>query len=226
MSKSKFDMIYESIMSELLCEEDEMFTIELDWADEEKSDSYKDKAKENSVEVVNVVEAKEDGKWPVVTFKGTKENLEKLAAGFYAKPDWITDDFLVFQYKYPKFIFSYESALYLLNLADSLPQTFEVTGPKNYRPFSPKENIAIIHTDYKKETYEFGIAEVETNLGNKVLAYNAEKTVCDLIRRSEKIDSEIYTKALYNYSKLKNKNPGWLIEYAKIMGIQKKCMTQ
>lgn len=151
-----------------------------------------------------------------------KKKLEKHAAGFYAKPDWITDDFLVFQYKYPKFIFSYESALYLLNLADSLPQTFEVTGPKNYRPFSPKENIAIIHTDYKKETYELGIAEVETNLGNKVLAYNAEKTVCDLIRRSEKIDSEIYTKALYNYSKLKNKNPSRLIEYAKIIGIQKK----
>lgn len=42
-----------------------------------------------------------------------KENLEKLAAGFYAKPDWIADDFLVFQYKYPKFIFSYESTLYL-----------------------------------------------------------------------------------------------------------------
>lgn len=82
MSKSKFDMIYESIMSELLCEEDEMFTIELDWADEEKSDSYKDKAKENSVEVVNVVEAKEDDKWPVVTFKGTKENLEKLIKSY------------------------------------------------------------------------------------------------------------------------------------------------
>lgn len=42
-----------------------------------------------------------------------KKKLEKLAAGFYAKSDWITDDFLVFQYKYPKFIFSYESALYL-----------------------------------------------------------------------------------------------------------------
>lgn len=42
-----------------------------------------------------------------------KKKLEKHAAGFYAKPDWIADDFLVFQYKYPKFIFSYESALYL-----------------------------------------------------------------------------------------------------------------
>ncbi len=151
-----------------------------------------------------------------------KERLEKLAAGFYAKPDWIPDDFLVFQYKYPKFIFSYESALYLLNLADSLPQTFEEKKKKNYRPFSPKENIAVIHTDYKKEIYELGIAEVETNLGNKVLAYNAEKTICDLIRRSERIDSEIYTKALYNYSKMKCRNPSQLIEYAKIMGIQKK----
>lgn len=151
-----------------------------------------------------------------------KEKLEKFAAGFYAKSDWITDDFLVFQYKYPKFIFSYESALYLLNLTDSLPQIFEVTGPKNYRPFSPKENIVIIHTDYKKETYELGISEIETNLGNKVFAYNAEKTICDLIRRSEKIDSEIYTKALYGYSKLKSRNPNQLIEYAKIMGIQKK----
>ncbi len=82
MKKSKFDMIYESVMSELLCEEDEMFTVELDWADEEKPDSYKDKAKENNVEVINVVEAKEDGKWPVVIFKGTKENLEKLVKGY------------------------------------------------------------------------------------------------------------------------------------------------
>ncbi len=151
-----------------------------------------------------------------------KEKLEKLAAGFYAKSDWFTDDFLVFQYKYPKFIFSYESALYLLNLTDTFPQTFEVTGPKNYRPFNPKENIAIIHTDYKKETYELGIVEIETNLGNKVFAYNAEKTICDLIRRSKKIDSEIYTKALHNYSKLKSRNQSRLIEYAKIMGIQKK----
>ena len=33
-------------------------------------------------EVLKVVEAKEDGKWPVVTFKGTKENLEKLIKSY------------------------------------------------------------------------------------------------------------------------------------------------
>lgn len=150
-----------------------------------------------------------------------KENLEKIAAGFYAKSDWMQDDFLVFQYKYPKFIFSYESALYLLSLTDNLPQTFEVTGPKNYRPFNPKENLAVVHTESKKKIYELGITKIETNLGNRVLSYNAEKTICDLIKRSDKIDAETYTKALHNYAK-QNHDSTKLLEYARIMKIEKK----
>lgn len=151
-----------------------------------------------------------------------KNNLEKLAPGFYAKTDWIPDDFFIFQYQYPKFIFSYESALYLLNLTDTLPQSFEVTGPKNYRPFNTKNSAVIVHTDYKKETYELGITQIKTNLGNNVQVYNAEKTICDLIRHFQKIDSENYTKSLHNYAKLKDKNISRLIEYSKIMGIEKK----
>lgn len=151
-----------------------------------------------------------------------KENLEKIAAGFYARQDWMQDDFLVFQYKYPKFIFSFQSALYLLNLTDNLPQNFEVTGPKNYRPFSPKENFAIIHTDYKPETYGLGITTIKTNLGNPVLGYDAEKTICDLVRHSDRIDAETYTKALHNYARLKNHDSLKLLEYAKIMKIEKK----
>ena len=151
-----------------------------------------------------------------------KNNLEKLAPGFYAKTDWIPDDFFIFQYQYPKFIFSYESALYLLNLTDTLSQSIEVTGPKNYRPFNTKNSAVIVHTDYKKETYELGITQIKTNLGNNVQVYNAEKTICDLIRHSQKIDSENYTKSLHNYAKLKDKNISRLIEYSKIMGIEKK----
>lgn len=67
-----------------------------------------------------------------------KENLKKIDKGFYAKKDWMIDDYFVFQYKYPKYIYSFESALYLLELTDTLPPDFEVTGPKNYRPFNPK----------------------------------------------------------------------------------------
>ena len=54
-----------------------IFVIELDWADKKSQISYK--AKEFGIEVVNVDEGK---KWPTITFKGTKENLEKLVKAY------------------------------------------------------------------------------------------------------------------------------------------------
>lgn len=56
-----------------------------------------------------------------------KNNLVKIDKGFFAAENWIQDDYFVFQYKYPKYIYSFESALYLLNLTDNLPAILEVT---------------------------------------------------------------------------------------------------
>lgn len=151
-----------------------------------------------------------------------REHLQKIDKGFYADENWFQDDFLIFQYKYPKFIYSYESALFLLDMTDNLPANFEVTGPKNYRPFNPKDSETIVHADTKEETYNLGIIDINTNLGNTVRSYNAEKTICDLIKRQDHIDSETFIKALRNYAKRSNKNTNRLMEYASIMGIAKK----
>lgn len=151
-----------------------------------------------------------------------KENLQKIDKGFYADGNWMQDDFLVFQYKYPKYVYSYESALFLLEMTDNLPANFEVTGPKNYRPFSPKDSDTVIHTDSSDETYNLGITEIKTNLGNTVRTYNAEKTICDLIKKQDHIDSETFIKALRGYSKRKDKDTNRLMEYAAAMGITKK----
>lgn len=79
MKKSKFDIVYESIMSKLTCEDaEELFTISVDWADEEKPESYNDSAKNFGVEVIDVKKPTEEGKWPTVSFKGTKDKLEAL----------------------------------------------------------------------------------------------------------------------------------------------------
>lgn len=151
-----------------------------------------------------------------------KEHLQKIDKGFYADEKWLWDDFLIFQYKYPKYIYSYESALFLLEMTDKLPANFEVTGPKNYRPFNPKDSETIIHADTKDETYKLGITEINTNLGNTVRTYNAEKTICDLIKRQVHIDSETFIKALHNYAKRSDRNTNRLMEYASIMRIAKK----
>lgn len=151
-----------------------------------------------------------------------KEHLQKIDKGFYADENWLQDDFLIFQYKYPKYIFSYESALFLLEMTDNLPANLEVTGPKNYRPFNPKDSETVVHADTNEETYNLGIIYINTNLGNTVRVYNAEKTICDLIKRQNHIDSETFIKALRNYAKRSDKNINRLMEYASIMGIAKK----
>ncbi|MGM9873345.1 MAG: abortive infection protein [Bacilli bacterium] len=154
-----------------------------------------------------------------------KNNLIKYGTGFYARNDWIKDDYLVFQYLYPKYIFSFFSAAYLHGLGDYNPPFLEVTGPKNYRPFPLPKNGIITHTDTLKETYNIGIIEVETIFGNKIKVYDIEKTVCDFIKYRKKIDSESFVKCLNLYKKRIDKNVNNLMKYAKIMGIEDKVFS-
>ena len=125
------------------------------------------------------------------------------------------------QYKYPKFIFSHVSALFLHGLTDQLPDYFEVTGPKNYRPFSQKPSV-IIHTDSHDESYRLGICEIKTSLGHLVECYDMERTLCDIIKNSRKIDAEIFGKALRLYAKSKDKNIRNLLHYAQVLKIENK----
>ena len=150
-----------------------------------------------------------------------EKGLVKTDKGFYAQEQWIRDDYLVFQYKYPKFIFSHVSALFLHGLTDRLPDYFEVTGPKNYRPFSPNPSVAI-HTDSRDETYRLGICKIKTSLGHLVECYDTERTICEIIKNSRKIDAEIYGKALRLYAKSKDKNTRNLLHYAQILKIENK----
>lgn len=150
-----------------------------------------------------------------------KQGLVKVDKGFYAQEQWIRDDYLIFQYKYPRFIFSYVSALFLHGLTDQLPDYFEVTGPKNYRPFSPNSSVTI-HTDSHEEIYKLGICKTKTSLGHLVECYDMERTICDIIKSSQKIDAEIYGKALRLYAKSKDKDIRKLLRYAQALKIESK----
>ena len=97
-----------------------------------------------------------------------KHSLTLVARGFYAIQDWIIDPYLVFQYTYPNFIFSFNSAIYLHGLGDNLPNYLEVTKPINYHPYTKRREDVIVHTDTVSSSYNLGIIEAITPLGNKV----------------------------------------------------------
>lgn len=151
-----------------------------------------------------------------------KHNLIKRCPGFYSTEEWMVDDYFVFQYQYPKLIYSFYGAAYLHKLGDYMPVSLEVTGPKNYRPFPLPKKGVLLHTDTRDLTYNLGISEVKTIYGNSVKVYDIEKTVCDFIRNREKLDLESFIKCLSFYKKRKDKDVNKLIKYAKIMKIEDK----
>jgi len=150
-----------------------------------------------------------------------KNKLVKIDTGFYASDSWIVDGYFVFQYKYPRYVYSFLSALFLLGMTDKLPSYLEVTGPKGYHPFQGRKDHLIIHKAKNNIVHLLGIIEVETINGNKVKSYNMERTICDLIKHKENVDTETYVKALHMYKKSKGKDVNVLMDYAKIMNIER-----
>lgn len=155
-----------------------------------------------------------------------KHGLKRISRGFYAEEEWIVDPYLLFQYAYPKFIYSFASAIYLNGLGDMLPNYLEVTGPLNYRPMGKPRSDVVTHTDTVESSYSLGISEVSTSLGNRVKAYDKEKTICDLIKHKGKVESEVYLKALKLYSHSRDKDTNRLMKYAKAMKIESEVRAQ
>lgn len=150
-----------------------------------------------------------------------KNNLNKIAPGFYADDSYIVDSYYILQRRYPKYIFSGLSALYLLGLTDKIPTDIEVSSPQNYHPFRSKIDLLIIHKLSNKNVYELGIKEVKTMFGNIVKTYDEERTICDVIKYRDKYDGETFIKAIKFYVRTIN-NQSKLFKYARELGIEKK----
>lgn len=150
-----------------------------------------------------------------------RNNLNRIAPGFYAEDTYVVDNYYFLQRRYPKYIFSGLSALYLLGLTDKIPTDIEVIGPQDYHPNRNKIDNLVVHKLSNKEIYEFGIKEVNTMFNNIVKVYDEERTICDLIKYRDNYDAEIFIKAIKFYVRKIN-NQTKLFKYARKMGIEKK----
>lgn len=157
-----------------------------------------------------------------LTYYVRKMKLVKIDKGFYAANNWFIDPFLVFQYKYPKYIYSFDSASYLLGMSDIIPPYLEVTGPQNYRPYAKKRKGIITHTDTKDNTYQLGIITVVDPYNYQIKCYSVEKTICDFIKNRESVSSEQFSKVIGTYRQTKKKDLNQLMSIASAMKILKK----
>ena len=150
-------------------------------------------------------------------------SLIRESRGIYSFADSINDEFVLLQSRCKKGIFSYGTALYFHGLSDRFPQMVSMTVPKNYNVFYLKEEL--LHVEFhriKPSLWSIGIMEMASPQGGKIMVYDRERCICDIIRGRKKTDPQVFSQAVKGYFTSKDCDNIRLMKYAKEFHIEGK----
>lgn len=147
--------------------------------------------------------------------------LDKKSHGIYYYTDEFPDDLQILQKRSSKLIYSYGTALYLWDMSDRTPHTWDITVPQGFNASRIKKNNQNIRLHYvSADRWSIGITETTTPEGNIVRLYNKERCIIDLIKKKDKIDKQLYLQALHEYFANRNSDKIRLLQYAKMFHIE------
>lgn len=149
-----------------------------------------------------------------------KHDFEQAARGIYLSPDAWEDGMYILQMRYKGAVFSHETALYLLGLADREPTQYTVTVKRGYNPTNLTKQGVKVYT-VKKEWYTLGVTQAHTPMGHMVCVYDAERTLCDVLRGNSQIEVQDKRTAIREYAAGRKKDIPRLMEYAKVFKVEK-----
>ncbi len=139
--------------------------------------------------------------------------IERVGSGIYMLPDTIEDDMYAVSLHSKWGIFSHDTALFLNHLAERTPFMHSITIPSNASvPKSVKQQCNCHYI--KPELYLLGATVRATTFGHEVPCYDAERTICDLIRSRSRYSVELITDAVKAYASSSDKELNRLSEYA------------
>ena len=150
-----------------------------------------------------------------------KEELEKIANGLYVLPGENIDEYLYFSYRIPKGIFSHETAAYLQGLSTRMPLIYVMTVPVGdnvSRIKSIKDNIIFKYS--KKDYYNIGKTSITNPFGRKIFIYDKERTILDLIKNKNRVDTNVFSEAMKLYFRDNDKDLLKMSKYAIYMNME------
>lgn len=144
--------------------------------------------------------------------------LVRVARGVYCLPDVWEDEFAIASMRFPKGILSHGTALYLHDMTDRTPEQITMTFSRGYNASSARgEGVRV--KSCRAALIGLGRIELLTPSGNRVAAYDIERTLCDLLRGISAPDVQLVNPAMKAYAKSKNRDVGKLLAYAKLLGV-------
>ncbi len=146
--------------------------------------------------------------------------IERIDYGIYATNKFIYDELFIFQMKHPNTVFSFNTALYLLNKTERTPEKIDITTTRN-NSLGYCKNIANIHR-VNNEMINIGKIKILTNTGKEVYSYNIEKTIVDIISDRNSMEIELANKIIRKCIKDKDFNVNNMFQYAKKLKVYDK----
>ena len=171
--------------------------------------------------IITSKDANQKGISRTILSQMVKDNvLERIDRGIYATEQFIYDELYIFQIKHSNIIYSYNTALYLLNKTERTPEKMDITTTRN-NSLGYCKDVANIHRVNEK-IIDLGKIKITTNTGKEVFSYNLEKTIVDIIANRNAMSIELSNKVIRNCIKEKSFNVNLMFEYAKEMKVYDK----
>ncbi len=147
--------------------------------------------------------------------------LYRPARGLYALPEVWEDEYLVAQHRFRRGVFSHESALFLNGVSERTPSILTMTFPRGYNT-STVLSSGIVAKTVAPDLIGLGKIKYRTTFGNKVDAYDIERTLCDLVRGQAVPDVEVVNPAMKRYVLADDRDINKLMSYASKLGVESK----
>lgn len=151
------------------------------------------------------------------------KKLERVGTGIYKLPEYPIDNFYILSKSSKNMCYSHATALYLHDMSDRIPLVYDVTVPYNYSGnLLNNEKVSLRYVKY--DIFDLAMIDIKTINDLTVKCYDLERTLCDIIKDKNHMDKEIYSKALKEYSRNKDKNILKLVKYAKKLDIEEEVV--
>ncbi len=149
--------------------------------------------------------------------------IEKIKRGYY---HWIESfcgsEVEIINSLFPDAVLCMETALFYYHYSDRNPSEWNITIDKN----ASRSRTNIDYPFVKAYRVEPALVTLGETTGKidfvDVRMYDRDRTICDVLRNMNKMDKEIFNKAIQNYVKDPKKNIPNLMQYAKELRIQKR----
>lgn len=146
--------------------------------------------------------------------------IERVGRGIYIDANYMEDEYFITQYRCKRGIYSHETALFFHDLSDRAPLQLMLTIPSGYntRLLRNKDKYKFFYSN--KELYEIGKMSLQSPYSNEIVVYNKERTICDCLRKKDKLDTDLVITAVKQYMKEPGADFAKLLEYAELFNIR------